>query len=409
MRIDNYFKFISESKLELLLEGNINYCDRFKELISNIKSPIADSLLSLQWKDVDINTNYIDIDPSKDDVVTFIPDTKIKKYTIDGYGYNDTCDQAFKNPYFKDYVDKIVQLRTGDSVEIVKEITLDEAYKIYPNLKTDVWRIYKSDGPFVIVKSLQRGGSNIYNKNFIRPDISELTKSEIKIGRFVKRILDKSGNSVSDKEIEDFVNKYKSQIEIENNAFLRFKIVYGEDIRKYYHCVYYADQSGTLGNSCMRHDEAQRYLDIYVKNQEVVLMIVLMDRSGDDKITGRAILWTDSKGRKIMDRIYTIKTSDETIFKDYAIKEGYIYKKRQSYDDDQLMFNGEVLDTDDNEVVIKLNPSISYDYYPFLDSMKYLNTPDGCYPESISNFYTDDSRYILNRTDGGVREFNVGY
>mgnify|MGYP000954003028 CR=1 FL=1 len=40
----------------------------------------------------------------------------------------------------------------------------------------------------------------------------------------------------------------------------------------------------------------------------------------EDKITGRAILWTDNKGRRIMDRVYVIDTADIEFFKEFANK-----------------------------------------------------------------------------------------
>jgi hypothetical protein len=77
-KITDYNEFILESKLELLLEANIEYTDKFKDILS-IDSPISTELYRLAGKEVDINTNYIDIDTDKKDVILFTPDNKTLK------------------------------------------------------------------------------------------------------------------------------------------------------------------------------------------------------------------------------------------------------------------------------------------------------------------------------------------
>jgi hypothetical protein len=60
--------------------------------------------------------------------------------------------------------------------------------------------------------------------------------------------------------------KYKTAIQIWNDAFDRFEIVSGDDIKKYYNEEsYYTTGSGTLGTSCMRYSRCEEYLNIYSK------------------------------------------------------------------------------------------------------------------------------------------------
>lgn len=222
----------------------------------------------------------------------------------------------------------------------------------------------------------------------------EIPKSEIGVGRFVRRILDKAGEKVSDKDLEEFVNKYKSIIQIRKEAFLRFKIVSEEDIRKFYSSENYESMDGSLGNSCMRYEKCQKYLDIYVRNPEQVKMIILVSRQDENKISGRALLWTDNLGRKIMDRIYTNNSADETLFKEYAIKNEFLYKEKQdSNEDTKFLLNGKV--ADDQEIVIKL-PSYDYNYYPYMDTFKNYS-PNG----KLSNYNDGSYDYNLEETDGG--------
>ena len=59
-------------------------------------------------------------------------------------------------------------------------------------------------------------------------------RTEISIGRFVTRVFQKSKQTVTDKEIEKFVNSYKSRFKFINNIESMFEMVSGEDIRKWY-------------------------------------------------------------------------------------------------------------------------------------------------------------------------------
>jgi hypothetical protein len=145
----------------------------------------------------------------------------------------------------------------------------------------------------------------------------------------------------------------------------------------------------------MRYEKCQKFLDIYVGNSEQVKMIVLMNRKDGTSITGRALLWTDNLGRKIMDRIYTNNSADETLFKEYAIKNEFLYKERQdSNEDTKLLLNGKVVD--EQKVIIEL-PSFDYNYYPYMDTFKNYNPSTG----KLSNSNDGSYDYNLEETDGG--------
>ena len=120
------------------------------------------------------------------------------------------------------------------------------------------------------------------------------------VGRFVRAILTKTGIEVKPKDLEDFVSKYKATILIEKEAFTRFEIVNGEDIKKWYHVDNYDKELGTLGSSCMRYSKCRDFLDIYSSNTERCSLIILKSKIDDNKITGRALLWLDDKDRKFI-------------------------------------------------------------------------------------------------------------
>ena len=173
-----------------------------------------------------------------------------------------------------------------------------------------------------IIKNYQNnkeGQASIYNY------INNLTvrkryfKSEnvtVKAGRFIKKMV----SNISDAEVEEFVNLYKSFI---NNDSYEMSIVHGEDIRKYYNR---ANQDameangGSLYNSCMNYKEETdpKYsrLVFYTKVPNVGLLI-LKDK-GSEKIKGRALIWTAVDGRKYIDYVYITKPAERYLFKKYA-------------------------------------------------------------------------------------------
>src|ERR1035437_7961795 len=131
-------------------------------------------------------------------------------------------------------------------------------------------------------------------------------RNEIKIGRFVKKILELVNEealivlTITDKELEDFVNKYKT-----TSTEDEFRIVDGEDIRTWYHEEMYMDGDGSLNESCMSGEEEQRFLNIYVNNDKVRLLTLV---NKNNRLVGRALLWTldesPSPTNIFMDRIY---------------------------------------------------------------------------------------------------------
>src|SRR5690606_25207707 len=74
-------------------------------------------------------------------------------------------------------------------------------------------------------------------------------RSEIKIGKFINKLFNKE---FSDKEIEDFVNLFKSEMKKKTEVF---EIVEGDDIEYWYNCDNYLNKKGNLGNSCMRYGD----------------------------------------------------------------------------------------------------------------------------------------------------------
>lgn len=238
-------------------------------------------------------------------------------------------------------------------------------------------------------------------------------RNEVKVGRFARAILSELGKTVSDKDIENFVNIYKSsKIDVSK----RFELVDGLLIKKYYLFSNYAKLSGSLGGSCMRDAECQKYFKIYTKNPEVCQLLVYLNEQG--KVLGRALVWkifkkelyeaTDQKpfeceAEYFMDRVYTANDSDVIKFVNYAKERGWLYKQRMTSDEKLGMvfkYENKVIF---GKIIIKLQ-RLHFTKYPFVDTLTYS---DGDSMISNVGFAIDDSDddadegFIMGDTEGG--------
>lgn len=204
-----------------------------------------------------------------------------------------------------------------------------------------------------------------------------------KYGKVIRKLLDEQipRMKVLDTEVEDLVNRIKSELDE--------GIIYevsGEDIRYWYLEDNYHksnfDLKTTLASSCMRYEHCQHYLDIYVKN-EIVKMVVCVK---EDKLIGRALLWEN----KWMDRIYG---ADHVVsrFKSYARKNNYYHKVSQNASDrtSWVSPNG-----DEEDIELVLYMETDFGYYPYMDTffrMDDTGLSNNCYWGS----------YELTDTGGG--------
>jgi hypothetical protein len=241
---------------------------------------------------------------------------------------------------------------------------------------------------------------------------SSRSRNEVKIGRLARAILGDLKINFTDKEIEDFVNLYKSS-KVDNSK--KFKLVSGLDIKKYYHEDNYGEHSGSLGGSCMRHQECQTYFKIYTRNPEQCQLLVYFDEN--DKVLGRALVWKiseselytkdlnkfDKNVEYFMDRVYVARDSDVNKFIQYAKDNGWLYKYRMTADERLGMifkYNDEIVY---GKIIIKLN-RLHFNRYPYVDTLSFTNGDN-----KISNvgFYISeddddpDEGFMMVDTGGG--------
>jgi len=231
-------------------------------------------------------------------------------------------------------------------------------------------------------------------------------RSEIKIGRFVRQFLKFIGthNHLTDKDIEEFVNIWKSLVSGKGEEF---KIVSGSDIKKYYSYKTYANNEiGVLGGSCMKFKECEEYFDIYTKNPDQCKMLILLDPIG--KLIGRALVWKVYKSESdiggfdpkwVMDRVYVTKDSDINKFKSYSDKEGWARREVLNNYDLESYFNFIFKGTrHKSKIVIKIDNGGDFTDYPYVDTFAFYDTESRMLSNSGINTEGD---IILRDTEGG--------
>ena len=405
MSILKYGDYISEKAVyELLLESKVVYSKKFINLLNKMKAnKLATQLLNLYSKDVDgVTQNYIDITDLKD-AVSFTPDRKVQELTKDK---PDTWKITNSGRY----------LTTSD-----RNDKLFEALG-YDKAKYGCWNPDTGAVGLILAETVSRTSGKIYvmfkeyegerigvvNKEAMEPTEAEdqriwsTSRNNIKIGRLVRAILTASKIPFTDSEIEQFTNQYKATYDFAKDALKQFDIVQGDKIAYWYDEENYVSGGGSLNNSCMA-SVGSDYFDIYTQNPQVSLVILYGDGGSiesekytDDRIKGRAILWDaklDGQPVKFMDRIYTSQDADVELFKQFAEKNGWWFKKRQSMEPNEDFTDGN--SSKKGTIEVKLDDA-DFSEYPYCDTICYIDSDTGM----ASNKYWDDSNRMLRDTGG---------
>jgi len=198
-----------------------------------------------------------------------------------------------------------------------------------------------------------------------------------KVGKVLGKI--NSQIKLESKEVE----KLQAAIAAKSNTS-NFEIVTGEDITKWYCEENYAENQGTLSQSCMRFSSCEDYFEIYEENAKMVIL-----KDDNNKLIGRSILWTAERENgeeiKFLDRIYGTNQTIER-FKIYAKAHKLFFKVDQSFNNRKI--------TNDIDVIyenLMINIGKVYDHYPYMDTMKYLD-PNG----NLHSIEDNDTRALTN-------------
>jgi hypothetical protein len=209
-------------------------------------------------------------------------------------------------------------------------------------------------------------------------------RTQMTIGRFVSRILQKSNKGATPKQIEEFVNSWKAEAEMERGGYSNLHLVSGNDITYWYNSENYFSNKGQLGSSCMRYEDCEDFFGIYVENPEVCKLLIKKSSEDPTKIVGRVLIWTLNDGEIYMDRVYTNNDWEINYFNSY-------YKEMGG-----KLFQWE--DIGDRYVQLKRS---SFDQYPYMDTFKYLDiTSKRLYSSEVKTIDSKTIIYILDDTDG---------
>ncbi len=284
----------------------------------------------------------------------------------------------------------------GKVAEALLDIENSEQEFTYIDLgeKDNTITLIEVDKVFDYMRS--RDMSPGYLSRFIR--INWLKKEdvrhvELKIGKFTKALL---FDTFTDPEYGEFVDKWRA-LKDEST----FELWKGQEIIEAYTTGNYEECSGsTLDNSCMNDSE---YVLFYsaVGGCEV-LVLLDEDRSYGPTVKGRAIIWTDYKGRRIMDRVYYNFGKDYQKFLNWA-KENNVYYKKHNGTGGPNTF---VLGDKEEKLMTKIKVPNVFTYrgdgFPYMDTFYYAQD------EWLMNYEPEEGRYYkLQDTDGEYEEFNA--
>lgn len=350
------------------------------------------------WKFIDLITKrrvskeFLFIDVSdKDDYVRFIPN---KKSNIELVTYK------LRNPTIVENNHQIYETAMksiADQSKISKSFNKEDAYKVLGQYPAYGEWLHKY---LVIHMENMVDGTQILNLQEISspPNIEanfnneSITKGELKIGRFLRKII--TEQPILDKDVEVFVNAFKAHNLYQKNFTDYFKVVEGNDIKFWYDANKYTKNCGNLNGSCMRLEKCKDFFNIYTNPENNVKMVILTDYN--DKLVGRALLWETSEG-KYMDRVYA---------QDHTIKAFIKWAEANDYN---MQYDNRSWD---NPISVRLKINL-IDSFPYLDTFRYMQTDEGDIdgPQMATLMPTEPSRfasyYILSGTDGTYGKVNI--
>lgn len=336
----------------------VNFLHILKSISKKFNNKISETILSTYLnRDVDIVPYIIDVSIEKEGMINFIPKKQgeqLKYKRLDclnwlGSGHNNLVMEMFPD------------------VNLNHNMSLRDKFNV---LKVATSRSY-NDLIFFLVDNGSGDNGIVYCNKYVTGfelEIGDIKFQEMKIGRFVNQLLRGINVSFKDKDIEEFVNIYISAMRIFTSPETTLSLVEGNSIAEWYDLSKYYNDEGNLGKSCMRFTNCSPFFKIYTENKDKCKMLIMVE---DNKLIGRALIWTLDSGDLYMDRVYTNSDAYKGVFTQYALNNDIKY------------FNGYTNGRNDREVVIENNKNglvdfkvtlenHKYDKYPYMDSFRFL-------------------------------------
>jgi hypothetical protein len=286
----------------------------------------------------------------------------------------------------------------GKVAEALLDLEMTEQEFTYIDLgeRDNTITFIEVDKVFDYLKSKQHAPG--YLSRFIR--ITWLSKEdarhvELKIGKFAKSLL---FDTFTDPEYGEFVDKWRALKDVST-----FELWKGRDIMDAYRSDNYETCSGsTLDNSCMNDSE---YIIFYSAIEGCEVLVLLdEDRSYGPTIKGRALVWTDYKGRRIMDRVYYNFSKDYQKFLNWAKENNVYYKKHNGTGGPNIFVLGDKEEKIKTKIKVPNVFTYRGDGFPYMDTFCYAQG------EWVMNYEPepgDQKFYLLQDTDGEYEEFNT--
>lgn len=274
---------------------------------------------------------------------------------------------------------------TESWVEVIKLAKSGVLNEIDNNINDSVRMIGIREKEFE-VSFLPKGKNPEYS------DIGNWSRNNRQTGkptRIFRRLI--SSKEFTDTDFEEFNNLLKAILD----DYGEFKIVSGKEITHWYCGDNYYTHSGSLGNSCMKHDDCQSYLELYEDHAKMLVLIK------DDMLMGRAILW-NIEDKIYMDRIYVCQDYLENRFIQYAEENNWYHCKTQ-----RLLSDGDIREwvgpedayTSTNQYILTIPLIKQYNVYPYVDSFRYYVLKDNCITTNVD---CSKPYYLLSMTDGEI-------
>ena len=247
-----------------------------------------------------------------------------------------------------------------------------------------------------------------YNDGLLTSDMEK--KYEMKISKFISNYMDKfihidvkigSASKLKDRAIEVVIESLKASLE-------PLEALVSQDVEGVYRTPTAYENTGTLGNSCMRPEQRDKYRGTqFLHNYNKIdglKIAYLLDKEG--RLTTRALLWHDVEvkdGRSInyMDRIYGTELSIVRM-KEWANNNGYWSKVQQTYSDPTLEItkDGKHFTIKEFKKDIKLTAS-ELQGVPYFDTLRFLKDTE--ISSYIATGVSNDKYNNLQVTHGEIR------
>lgn len=398
---------------QLLLESKLEFSKEFSQVLylmgdNKFAKILLDTFRS--GEDKNFTLNYVHI-TDKDDYLEYIPQSKADRLLsvpiykirnvsnllsfnrVDGrYKNQPMFDELGFDPRLEPNLDKPTKGQMCKIISRHQSPRSGKEYALIELLDTTTFR------PIGTKRVINVEGLEEYVQSTTRPWKEQ--RSEFRVAKLAKSILDTLGVSYTEPEVADFAQKYKAAWETFRSGFMKFDVVEGDKIAFWYKSNNYYRNSGTIGNSCMK-EKGSDYFNIYSKNPDVCKMVILYDDFGSvtngkytsNKIVGRAILWTLVDGKIFMDRIYGTEDAVIDKFKNFASSQGWFHKTHQDRD-----VSTYITGPDGQRITQELRvqaKKCSFSRYPYMDTL--------CYIDRSSNIISNKARsgMICCRSTGG--------